>query len=81
MIGVSGTCLRERVHVKKKEKNASVVFSLFPRDGGVCHVLVLVLAATRKDSALRSAWVGGERAGRHVFFLSEMRFVKASYTV
>ena len=79
MIGVSGTCLRERVRVKKKEKNASVMFVLFPRDGGVGHVLVLVFAATRRQLALRAERVI-ERAGHHVEFF-EIRFEKASYTV
>ena len=61
------TCLCERGHIKKKAKNASVVFILFPRDGRVGHVLVLVFAATRKDSALQAARVI-ERAVSHVAF-------------
>ena len=52
------TWLRERVRVKKKAKNASVmfVFTCFTVDGSrVGHDLVLVFAATRRHLALRAA--------------------------
>ena len=62
------TCLRERDHVKKKAKNASVVFGLFPRGGGVGHVLVLVFAATRRPLALHSARIIEQGVGHVVFF-------------
>ena len=55
------------------------IFVRCPRGGGSFTVLVLVFAATRKDSALRAVRVG-ERAGRHIFIL-KFDFVKASYTV
>ena len=62
------------------DHDRSVFFHRYPRDGGVGHVLVLVFAATRKQLALRAAWVG-EHAGPPCCFFFERRFVKASYTV
>ena len=68
------TCLRERVRVKKKAKNASVmfVFTSLTVDGArVGHVLVLVFAATRRHLALLAARII-ERASRHVVFFREI---------
>ena len=65
---------------REKAKEASDIFVDSPLDGGVGHVLVLVLAATRRRLALRAAEGYLEQAGRHVEFF-EIRFVKASCTV
>ena len=80
-------CTRRDLRVKKKEKNASVVFghcgfvfTRFTLDGRVGHDLVLVFAATRRRMALRAARVI-EHAGPPCCFFPTFQFFKPSYTV
>ena len=61
------TCLRKRVRVKKKAKEASGIFVRSPLDGGVGHGLVLVFAALRRRLALRAPRII-EQGLRHVEF-------------
>ena len=69
-LNLGPTCLREHVRIKKKAKNASVlfVFTRFTVDGGrVSHGLVLVFAATCRRLALRAPRII-EQGIRHVEF-------------